>query len=533
MKTISIEEFKKRYGEVGLSQFSQPKGQSVGGFVKNTVSSAFKSGVSQANQGIQQVGRGKSPLDLVEGFGRFGAGAIGAAFAPLAPLFHPVGKALEGVANTISDIPAVQKFADTKAGQITSRVAENVANYSNIAQAVGGSKFLMKKFGGVEAPIEASLPEPPGPDAPGPSMLDNLNNKAVNYFGKQIKSDWERPALTPNASYSKAAQIFKKAEKNGHNIADTLVQNKIEPASVIEGGKYTTLDTAEKIRADAARTSHDMLHPSLREADRFTAKTPVENIIKTAVERVKSNTKITPGNKTTVVKALQDELQSLKGEYKEGMSLTDLLDNRITYDLNAKYSPVGDVGTNNIAIKNKAIADSMRTLLEKNTPSGIPMKAFQAEIRKQFQAANYLEALNNKKVPMTVQSRIAQTAAKVTGAAVGHGMGGGILGGVGGYHLGGVIESMFENLPNPFKRQFLENLKVTNPEAFTAIKEFLQNQMTQDANTLALPEGSTIFGQSKTPPQGSSMQIKTAPKGLPGRDPKTGRLFRTYKSTLD
>ncbi len=101
---------------------------------------AAKAGIDTAKQGFQDVQHAQDPLQLVEGAAKQGAGVIKAASAPLAPLFSPVGKLIGYVSDKLSDHPAVQKFAQSPAGEVTSRVAEDVANLDTIAGAVAGPK---------------------------------------------------------------------------------------------------------------------------------------------------------------------------------------------------------------------------------------------------------------------------------------------------------------------------------------------------------------------------------------------------------
>lgn len=154
MKTVTAEQFKQLYGAQGLAQFSQPTAQPGAGA---TIGDAFKSGVDQVKQGASQITNSTgNPLDLVEGVGRIGSGAISAAFSPLAPVTKPIGQAVNAVADKISDIPAVQKFANTPAGQGTARVAENVANYANIAGTVGGAMEAPKVATGIKNTAQAT-----------------------------------------------------------------------------------------------------------------------------------------------------------------------------------------------------------------------------------------------------------------------------------------------------------------------------------------------------------------------------------------
>ena len=165
------------------------------------------------------------------------------------------------------------------------------------------------------------------------------------------------------------------------------------------------------------------------------------------------------------------------------------------------------------------------------------VKEFNAELQKQYQAADYLDSLHGKKVPQSLVTKVARTTAKVIGAAAGHKLGGGILGGVGGYHIGGVLETAFEGLPNPVKGYFLQNLKTSNPLAFQKLIQYLGEQQAEQLTRLALPPARTIFAPAKsettiqaeknTP---TNIKILPAQKHPVSVNPKTGKFQTSYSS---
>jgi len=114
--------------------------------VVEDVKNAFNSGVNQVKEGVNQAGYAKNPLQLFEGSLKMGAGAVNSALAPIAPVTKPISNAVNALGNKIGDIKAVQKFADTTAGKITSRVAEDVSNLSTIAGAAGGVEAAAGKL---------------------------------------------------------------------------------------------------------------------------------------------------------------------------------------------------------------------------------------------------------------------------------------------------------------------------------------------------------------------------------------------------
>lgn len=474
----------------GISQTTHSLVDPVIGGAKefaNDTSQAFQGGLQQGREGVAQISntRSANPYDLISGVGKVGSGFIQSAFSPYAAPLKPVSNATNYAADKISNNPVVQRFSNSKVGQIVAQGAGDVVNYSNIAGAVGGA---------MEAPHATNIANnglntfadsaKPGLNAVKNDVISGVNKvgevpKQIrtgleNKYIKQATTEWNKPATVTKPAYNKATEIFNRAKTQGNNIGETLVKNKINLSDHIENGAYSTAETAENLHNDAIKLSNEMLRPSLEKANFSTPKTPVKEVIKTATDNINKNKGLTPEMKVTLIGQLQKTQEALESQFPEGMSLTDLHDEKIVRDINSKYSPVGDIATNNEAIKNKAIADSSRKTLEAKAPKEVPVEQFNAELAKQHQAANYLEALNGKKVPVSLGSRIAKTSAKVLGAAVGQGLGGGILGGVGGYHIGGMVEGLLENLPNPIKNSFIKNLEATNPEAFTKLQNYLK-----------------------------------------------------------
>lgn len=474
--------------------------------VATDTSEAFKSGIDQVKQGAGDINNGKgNPLDLVRGVGRMGSGVVGAAFSPLAAPMKPISLGTQAYTDAVAgkgtDMGAsattgkiftsgkstpqksyedpVAKFANTTFGKNVAGAAENVANYSNIAGAVGGfmggpklAETGAAKLDTAVAPVKAGAIETAGKVSDAASAVKTA---AEEHYVQSAAKQWEKPSTMPGTKFSKAADIYSSATEKGHNIGETLARNNLNPADHIESGVYTTAETADKIRTDTGKLSSQLLRPSLEKADAYTPKTPVSDVIKSSIDNIKNNKGLTQETKDLLTKKLNQTASSLQKQYPEGMKLVDLHDEKITRDANAKYSPVGDIGTNNEAIKNKAVADAARITLEAKAPPEVPVHDFNAELTKQYKAASYLDALNGKKAPVSKLSKLANYGGKVAGLAVGHSVGGGILSDVVGYHLGGMVERMFEGMSNPLKSHFLENLKTTNPEAFTKISEYLKS----------------------------------------------------------
>ncbi len=141
METLTADEFKKRYGAIALSQFDQQKKEED---LFTQIKDAYQGGINKLTQGVAEAKPIGGTGDLIGGVGKIIGGATEAITSPLAPVFAPVGKAVNAIGNKISDIPAVQKFANSPAGEFTSRVAEDVGNYDEGAGLVAGGPKIAK-----------------------------------------------------------------------------------------------------------------------------------------------------------------------------------------------------------------------------------------------------------------------------------------------------------------------------------------------------------------------------------------------------
>lgn len=130
MQTISKEEYEKLYGTQGVKALAemQPKQNRAVQDLKN----AFKGGVDQFRQGVSQAKSATNPLQTLEAGLQEGAGIVGAAFSPLAPVTKYVGQGINAVADKVSNSKGVQDFAMSPAGGATARVAQDVSNISQL-----------------------------------------------------------------------------------------------------------------------------------------------------------------------------------------------------------------------------------------------------------------------------------------------------------------------------------------------------------------------------------------------------------------
>lgn len=132
MLTLTAEQMKKKYGDSALRGFSSNKTKP--GFVDRTKSS-FGEGVGKIKTAVQESQAGRNPISTGA---KAAAGAIEAVFSPVTAAAQPVieptiGRAMNYAVDKISDSSTVQKFAMSKAGERTARIAEDVGNVATIA----------------------------------------------------------------------------------------------------------------------------------------------------------------------------------------------------------------------------------------------------------------------------------------------------------------------------------------------------------------------------------------------------------------
>jgi hypothetical protein len=537
----------------------------------NAMQQGGQNAINEAQSAGQDIGTAAEKGNIGAGIGRMfetGIRQVGnvasVALNPISTALQPVFSNAMKVAQKIPN-PVGGNFGD-QAGQIIESTLQAYNNlkqqYPNAAKdleagmnilALLGTNSQIEKIG--ISPSNMTNPSqviPQTKQAIGEALSTDVNavknvipdikNAAANNLINKAANDWALPAQKPG--YIKAKAIYDNAAKQGNDISQVLKNTRISPQSVTQDGKYVTDELAQNLRDDMGKASQDLLRPSLQAADPAVVPLKVSDYISSAKSNVQSDFSLTPETKASVISKLDELNPIIEKQYPNGIKLSQSLDEKILRDMNSKYSPVGDIATNMEAVKNKALADAARSYLTNNAPDNLPIKEFLTEQSKQFQAANYLDALNGKRAPVSIATRIAKKAAQVSGAGVGSMMGGGIMGGVGGYHLGGVLEGWLESLPNKFQNTFLQNLQVTNPEAFNAVQDYIGTAAAEQATRLALPAAPIIAGAPQPEsgvlqaPYAATGQPVRVPKGyqpsdlaIPGsKIPKPGQMMRTYTS---
>lgn len=338
------------------------------------------------------------------------------------------------------------------------------------------------------------------------SLGNTVKNSISDRYYNQNASDLSKPTSIPKPAYNKATQIFNNAKEQGVDLGKELTDTGIKYSDVVNNRSFDTKDTAQMIRDDTGRLSKDLLRPSLEKANSTVPKVSVNDLRDTALENAMKDKSPDKADIIDDIKnTFNDKRQgSLYSDYKKGFSLTDLHDNKIKFSKGV-YNATKPAKN----ISEKYISDAFRTTLENNAPKEIPVKEFNAALSKKYKSADYLEALHGKSAPTSIGQKIARTSAKVAGAVGGHALGGGLLGEIGGYHIGGYVENAIENMSNPIKKYFLDDLEKSNPKVFKKVTRYLNSRSTSDsvANPISNASNSNPIQQSNPIVGKKSMSI--------------------------
>lgn len=189
----------------------------------SAVGSAFQGGVQQAKQGFDQARTATNPIDLLEGGLSTAAGVATAAASPLAPVTKPLEPIIGAAADKISDLPAVQKFAQSDAGAATSRIVQNVANADTVMGAVAGART---------APAEAaaSLPGKVAEQLPSPyKTTSDLKASATADINKALS----------NTGKASATGLLNKDSNRLSGLETLYTMTKDQPVTRSDGSQFS------------------------------------------------------------------------------------------------------------------------------------------------------------------------------------------------------------------------------------------------------------------------------------------------------
>lgn len=447
--------------------------------VKNTA----ESGASQAEQGFGEAKNATNPVQLLEGSLRGAAGTINAVTSPLAPVMAPISKMVNSVGDKISDIPAVQRFAQSPAGNVASRIATDAGDADTVAGAVVSPDAAEEAAPAVKGATEGAVNAVKDTAGTVKNAADTAANKVRSVISKTPE---EKTAAAKNAIDTEIRNTASKYPSVSKVLNKSEVVNKTDPVSVLssyENGKALPTISKGKLQVDNAT-----------------------GFLKTQIGRLSEikNNLVATGKNNTSIGDFQDRAKAIidsqkgwslarKGTakadvtkltnpwsdvYPDGIPNTEL-DSLKTEHTNesSSYNSKSPFNLDAHAVVGKAA----RQLVESNA-EGAPIGELNKLIQSHYDATTLLNSMRGKAphggaLSHMMNNTIGEVGGLAGGLAVGHPFIGAMAGRAGAEAINEIINNHF--ISNPLKRSIVNNMPNTDPEVVQSALDYLDSNSPQ------------------------------------------------------
>lgn len=356
---------------------------------------AFTAGVGQIKEGYSDTKFGNSPAQALEGGLKVAAGTVNAVSAPLAPVFAPISEGVNYLADKLSNLEGVQKFAQTNAGKNTARIAQDVGNLSTIAGAAAGLD---------KAPAVAEKIKTNAPDIMTKSVEQLRSEKIAQGFEEQ-----NTRLKTADKAFNKNTKTYTTPEgvKTTVTPIDTFKKYNIAPTvekGSIQMGDYNQGTGAlGKIKEQVGNIDAEIDSKLIDNGKGVT----VDHFKNQAIEAIKKDDTLRQSGKiASTLSKLENVFEDYKQSYGEILNETEI--NAIRKVMNLDFHPdTVDVS--------RVIGDAARKIVYEVTPD----KEVQMLLRKQgelLSARKYAEVVNGTKV---AGGKLGNIALRTAGVVVG------------------------------------------------------------------------------------------------------------------
>lgn len=311
MITISADEYKQKYGDQSLAQLEamSPLGQQQA--TKNSyvdrVKQAYHSGIDQTANAFNELKTETNPVKGVEHALKAESGIASAILSPITPAVAPVfDKVTNSFANSslktpfgtipaLSDNKNVQKFAVSKAGNVTSRVAEDLANAGNVAGGILAADQV--RSGAVKTTGYAKQVMTPKPTEPGvtkPGLVKNVVNDVTPTMDRLVNHQVTQ-ALGLTASDVKNISM-----KTGHEVGRFMADE-----NLIRGN----LEETKAAVSDYFKKNYETVRTEIGKVDKIYKPNQVPRYIES-------------------LKALKEKVDGVAGMQRDSVEIENLLNKK-------------------------------------------------------------------------------------------------------------------------------------------------------------------------------------------------------------
>ncbi len=500
-------------GNTTPNAFGGNPAAALAGQAKDSIVGAAKGGIGQMGEAIQESKAGKNPLET--GL-KFGAGAVSTLASPLAPVFAPVGGAINQLGDKISDIPAVQKFSNEPLGKAVARGAADVANASTLAQGVMGLKggeVAAPKVAGAVTDAAGALKEGLTPKPAAPETLaakaQQGQLKASDAIEKEIRNLGEKyPSIGDalnKAEVSKGSEPIKvmSSYPGGKALPEMSKSGKMNSLPAINYLR-TQVNTLGEIKSNLVKSAKENV--------------PVNEFKQAALDRIdRAGWSVAKSNaeKANVSKLVD----SLKESYPKGIPAEELDKLKTEHASESKsYNSKTPFSPDSHAIVGQTAADAV---IAKGGDA--PIDELNKLLTSHYDAIKVLKTMNGKTphgglVSKHAGSIVGEIGGLAAGMAVGHPFIGAMAGRGAAEFVNNIINSHF--ISDPLKRTLIKNMKGEKPEVIQQALDYLDKVSPTDqsggAQTATPGTSPAAQGNLETSPSSPN------PTTLPGKGQDTG-----------
>lgn len=440
-------------------------------YMLGSMNDAASGGADQINQGvtsIQQGTPGQNPIvgGLEAGL-KVGSGIASVVSSPLAGLLKPIGAAMNGVGNMIGNIPGVQKFAASPAGQATSVIAQPIADAGNIAGTIAGLGT-----GGDAAPAIAATTTDAIKSVPDTlaSMVPTPAERAATQATKASSAIADEISNTA-AKYPSVSKVLNQSE----------VQRGTDPVSVLSSypngealptvvkGKLQTDAPVKFLNSQISRLSS--IKTDLVASSKVS--TPIQDFVDAATARVNAMP-WSAAKKADETTNVTNAISKLQSTYPKGIPSTemDLLKAEHTAESKA-YNSKSAFSPDTHAI----IGQAARRIVEKNGGDA-PIAELNKLISSHYDAIKLLNSMRGKAphggaLSKMMNNTLGEVGGLGAGLAVGHPFIGAMVGRAGAEAVTNIINNHF--ISNPLKRSIVSNMKGADPAVVSKALDYLDS----------------------------------------------------------
>lgn len=290
MKTISAEQFKTKFGEAGVAQFSAPVKQE-GGYLSK-VAEQVKGNVKEASQSLDASSQGKmNPLAAGANIAKNISGAV---LAPVSQVLKPIfDKTVTPITDAIVGTQPAQRLIDvlSKNPELVGAIADTLETGLNVAGIEGtisqfrsGINFAKKTINDIKAtPTEPPPGGPTNPEIMAQNKAKIAMEDATPAYSKKMIGE---PAIkNPDGTFT--SRVSEGGIIEGRKINPTKLELEAgEALSKIENypEKGTSLEKYQSVQPEITKQS-GALAESLKNENILRPPKEVSNVVKKAINQ--------------------------------------------------------------------------------------------------------------------------------------------------------------------------------------------------------------------------------------------------------